>query len=391
MKSRRIEFRDNLPVMLADAPWERSAYLVDRVCGREFYVPKGMPLAYGGPGGHRGIMSHDGRWYDSTGGLVVGELERLDQKLHEPLVTISWDRDIDLREDVTIADEISSFTLSNYGSPGGLGTGNSLTGGKAWMTKDANEPTSVSLDIAKNTYPLTPWGIEVKFTIFELESAAKAGRPVDQQKFDAMRKKHDMDIDAQVYIGDTDLQVTGLITTDGRMGSTSVSTTGNVVKGGSGATQWALKSQVEILNDINTLINATWAASAWEIIPSRLLLPPVQYGLLTAIIVSSAGSTSIMEFVKKNNIYTANTGRELEIYPCKWLIGAATGGTIGTLATGDRMCCYTKNHDLVRFPKTPLQRTPLQFDATWHKTTYFCRLGVPEIVYVQSIGYADGI
>src|ERR1700688_4558988 len=38
------------------------------------------------------------RTYDSTGAFLVGELERLDQKLHDPLVAVTWSRDIDLRE-----------------------------------------------------------------------------------------------------------------------------------------------------------------------------------------------------------------------------------------------------------------------------------------------------
>jgi hypothetical protein len=44
---------------------------------------------------------------DSTGAFLIGELERLDQTLHMPLAAVTWSRDIDLREDVTLADEFS--------------------------------------------------------------------------------------------------------------------------------------------------------------------------------------------------------------------------------------------------------------------------------------------
>src|ERR1035437_6162291 len=161
-------------------------------------------------------MTHDGRTVDSTGAFMVGELERLDQKLHEPLVSVTWGRDIDLREDVTIADEVSSFTISTYGSAGSLGTGNGIGNGKAWVGKTTNQIGGVDLDIAKIPHPLVPWALELKYTIMELESAAKLGRPIDQQKFQALQQKHQMDIDEQVYIGDTTLtnagaSVTGLI------------------------------------------------------------------------------------------------------------------------------------------------------------------------------------
>ena len=56
----------------------------------------------------------------STGAFLVGELERLDQELYAPLADFTWSRDIDLREDVTIADEVTSFMLANYA--GGFGS-----------------------------------------------------------------------------------------------------------------------------------------------------------------------------------------------------------------------------------------------------------------------------
>src|SRR5258708_877148 len=57
------------------------------------------------------MITHDGRTVDSTGAFLVGELERLDLTLHQPLVSTNYLRDIPLREDVTIADEVSSFTI----------------------------------------------------------------------------------------------------------------------------------------------------------------------------------------------------------------------------------------------------------------------------------------
>jgi hypothetical protein len=65
-------------------------------------------------------MTFDRRTIDSTGSFLIGELERLDQKLHDPLVAVTWSRDIDLRSDVTIADEVSSFTNSSFAAVGGV-------------------------------------------------------------------------------------------------------------------------------------------------------------------------------------------------------------------------------------------------------------------------------
>lgn len=332
----------------------------------------------------RPYRTHDGRTSDSTGAFLVGELERLDQKLHEPLAAVTWGRDVDLREDVTIADDVSSFTLSTYGSAGGLGTGNQIGNGKAWIGKDTTQITGLSLDIAKIPHPLRPWGMELKWTILELESAAKVGRPVDQQKFSGLQLKHQMDTDEQVYFGDSAIGDTGLVNAAG------VSFT-NFAVGALGSTNWISKTPDEILLDVNNALTTTWAASAWAVVPGRMLIPPMQYGYIATQKVSLAGNVSILTYVLENNLLAKTGQKKLEIYPAKWCIGAGQGGTIGVTGTVDRCVVYTKDADRVRFPMTLLQRTPVQFDSIFHKTTYFGRLGVLEVVYPETISYYDGL
>jgi len=330
------------------------------------------------------FKTHDGRVIDSTGAFLVGELERLDLTLHEPLAAVTWGRDIDLREDVTIADEVSSFTLSTYASAGGLGTGAGIGTGKAWIGKGTDQISGVGLDIAKIPHPLRPWGLEIKYTILELESAAKLGRPVDVQKYEGLQLKHQMDVDEQVYIGDTTTLDTGLIN------NTLVTNVGNVVAGVGGVT-WTLKTPDEILADVNTALTSVWAASAWAVIPGRLLLPPAQFGYISTQKVSLAGNVSILKYLQDNNLLTTTGRGKLDILPLKWLIGGGVGGTIGTVGTVDRMVVYTKDKKRVRYPMTLLQRTPLQYDSIYQKCTYFCRLGSVEVVYPETIGYFDGL
>jgi len=340
------------------------------------------------------FQTHDNKTCDSTGAFFVSELERLDQTMHGPLAAVTWGRDIDLREDVTLGDEISSFTQSTFASAGGLGAGNSIGNGKAWMGKNTTQVTGVSVDIAKIVQPLNIWGMELKYSIPELESAARLGRPVDVQKFEGLQLKHQMDIDEQVYIGDTSLTtpaqpILGLVNASVANGGPVVAT--NVATGSLGSTTWALKSADEILADINQALTSVWTASAWAVMSNRILIPPAQYGLLATAKVSLAGNESIMKYVLENNLLAKSGGPKLEIFPCKWCIGAAAGGTIGTLGTGDRMVVYLKEKNRVRFPMTMLQRTPIQYDSIYHKSTYYCRLGTLEIVYGSTIGYFDGI
>ena len=331
------------------------------------------------------------RTVDSTGAFLVGELERLDQTLHMPLAAVTWSRDVPLRSDVSMADEVSSFTLTTFGSQGGLGTGNGGTNGagrngKAWIGKNTNQITGVGIDIGKIVNPLTAWAMEVKYTVLELESAAKLGRPIDAQKYEALKLKHNMDLDEQAYVGDASLSQTGLVN------SASVTNVANVAADGTGAsTLWSTKTPALILRDVNEMLQSAWAASGYAVMPAKILLPPTQYGYISTQLVGSAGSVSILKYIMENNIVTASTGRKLDIQPAKWLVGAGAGGTIGTADGHDRMVAYTQAENYLRFPMVPLQRTPIQYDAIFHKCSYYGRIGVVEVVYPETVAYRDGI
>jgi hypothetical protein len=346
----------------------------------------------------RAYRSYDGQWYDSSGAFYNGELVRLDQTLHLPLASVSWGRDIDLRSDVTIADEATSWTLSNFGSPGGLGMSNAITGGKAWIGKNTTEIAGVSVDIAQLTKPLRPWAIELKYTVLELESALKIGRPIDQQKYQGMRLKHQMDIDAMVYAGDSDTGDKGLVNlpvaAPGVPGVGIITNFPMGAAGGPGAavTGWMQgKTPADILADFNFALNTVWQQSGWAVVPSRTLLPTAQYGYIATQLVSTAGTTSILRYIEENNILARSGAGRLEIYPSKWCNGAGAGGVIGTPGAGatDRMVVYTKNSEYLRYPMTLLARTPIQFDAIWQKTSYYGRLGVLEVIYPSTMGYFD--
>lgn len=316
------------------------------------------------------MFTYDAAALDSTGVFLIGELERLDQRVYEPLIAYTWSRDIDLRTDVTIADESSSFVNLAYAAAGINPTG------KNWIGKDATSIPGISVDTGKTTNTLRLWGMELGWTVPELISAQRLGRPIDATKLLAMREKYQMDIDEQVYIGDTTLGVTGLC-------NSSAVTPANVAAGAGGST-WALKTADEIKKDVSDAISAAWAATGYKYPPSNLLIPPAQYTLITDKVVSSAGNRSVIEYIRMNNVYTGVTGKPLEIQPVKWLTGRGASST-------DRMVAYTKNESVCRIPLTPLMNTPITYRSLYQLTTYFGRIGGVEFPYPEAFAYRDGI
>ena len=325
------------------------------------------------------MITYDRYTIDSTGAFMIGELERLDQTLHEPLVAVTWGRDIDLREDVSMADDASSFTNSTFAAAGSMDSS-----GKNFIGKNSNAIPGVAVDIGKTSNPLYLWGMEVSYTIPELMSAQQLGRPVDAQKYQGMQLKWQMDIDEMVYVGDKAVNQYGMLN------NTNVDSTSFVEEGAKGATQWSEKTHDEILKDINDFIVDCWENAGTAVCPSKLLLPPAQFAQITSRKVSDAGNISILQFIEDNCIALKINGKKLDIQPCKWLTGLGTQA--GSPAAGtDRMVCYSQDKNRLRYPLVPLQRTPLEYRSIYHLTTYFGKLGVVEIVYPDTILYRDGI
>lgn len=312
------------------------------------------------------MLTFDQATVDGTGVFLVGELERLDQELNMPLVGYTWSRDVQLREDVSIADDISSFTNSSFAA---AGTPN--PNGKNWIGKDSTAIAGPNIDIAKTGFPLTLWGMELGWTVVELAAAAKVGRPIDIQKYDAMQLKWNMDTDEQVYRGDSQLGVRGLTNYLGAALTNA-------------AKAWAVSTPDEIRASINKVLSDAWAATGYTLVPRDLLLPPEQFALLSSIIVSSAGNQSLLSYLRENTIAYHQNGVPLNIRAVKWLKGAGVGGT-------DRMVAYTNDKKYVRFPMVPLLSVPIQYRGIYQLTTYYGKLGAVESPYPETMAYVDGI
>lgn len=314
-----------------------------------------------------GAFTYDAQTRDSIGNFFVGELERLDPTLHEPLAAVTWGRDIDLREDVGPGDDLSSFTQSAFGSVGGT-----TPGGINWIGDETTSIPSATVDLDKVAQPLRLVGYNLSYTLRELEKSMLLGRPVDQQKLAAIRLKHQMDIDQMVYVGDPNSFENAYGLANGSDVATDTVTSA-----------WSAGTAAQMQDDILDGQQKAWQASGYAVCPSHILLPPAQYALLNRTN-SSAGTQSVMEYIRRNNPFTQSTGRDLDIQPVKWLNDAGASGT-------SRAVFYTKDVNYVRYPLVPLQRSQITPQDMWLRTTYWSLLGQVEFVYPETLHYKDGI
>lgn len=302
----------------------------------------------------------------STGAFLVGELERLDPTLYEPISDFTWSRDIDLREDVTIADEVTSFIYATYaGGFGGTGAGK-----KSWIQGMDTTPAKTAVSATKVTTPLTPWGMEVSYSIFELQKAQQVGRPIDVQKYDAMKLKHQLDIDMMVYLGDDEVGVKGLLNNDA-----------DVTKSNVGAFTPGTTTPAETIDFFNTILSNAWKQTQYTRIPDTMLVPPSFFSALASTQLPNT-NMNLLEYVQANNLSVAN-GSSLTVRPVKWLTDSSINSGNG------RIVAYTKARDVVRFPLVQLQSMPVQYRDFQQSVPYYGALGGVEFVRPEMVYYGD--
>lgn len=339
----------------------------------------------GDPLGFR-VRIGDGKYADTSGAFLVGELERIDLTEHQPLFSVSWDRDVPLRDDVTLGDEVSSFTQSSFGTPSGPGTGSATGQKRSFIGKKSTQIPEMEVDIDKQTVQLLPWGEGVAYSLPELTSAAQLGRPIDQQKLNALENEYQLQTDAQVYLGYSGNGSFGLI-------NSSLVTPTNFPNGASGHPDWPRKTAGEILTDLASLAYTPWAASGFAVKPNRIGLDPQNFNLIRITPATTAGSKSILQYFLES--YNMEQDTPLRIVPIKWLTGAGAGGALLQQGTTNRAIAWHRHEGSwqdapVRYPATLLSRTPVQFDGLWHKFYKWGRMGACEFVYPETVAYVDG-
>lgn len=311
-----------------------------------------------------------------SGGLafLVGELEKRDEKLHEPLTSITWPRDMPVRTGGGWVDSVSVFDVS-YATTDGSNDG--LIG------NESNDLPIINADIGKDNYRVFQWGHIVSVPLIDQQKLQKIGRSLDDILNRGLHLVHDKMLDKNVYTGIPKAGSYGLVN-DPLINTVSAAPH---TSGGSD-TQWSAKSPDEILADINAALLATWEASEHDLsgMANHILVPPAQYTMLVSSKVGVTGDKSILQFVLENNI-GKNQGIDLFIAPSVWCKDAGTGGT-------DRLVAYCNDEDRVRFDITvPLQRMLTQASAEHlaYLTPYVTQFSELQWPYRQHAMYMDGI
>ena len=301
--------------------------------------------------------------------FLVGELEKRDPKLREPLTSVTYARDIVVKTGGGFVENTSAINVSYATASGSEG---GIIGGQT------NNIPVMQADIGKDIFRVFNWAHILKVPYIDQKKMENIGRSLDDILDKGIRLNHDKTMDQNVYLGFPAYGTYGLVNNP------------NVTRTSATAT-FASATPQQILDMVNNIMTSTWAASEYDLtgMANHILIPPAQYTLLvqrTVAIGGTSAAVSILEYLLQNNI-GKNQGVDLVIAPSRWCIGAGNGGT-------DRMVAYANDEDRVRVSETvPLSRamTAPSVEHLAYLTAYTAQLGQVEFLYLQPFAYVDGI
>lgn len=169
-------------------------------------------------------------------------------------------------------------------------------------------------DIGLSEYPrpVLPFATEFGFTIFEIEAAKRAGRPLSDLKARAARRALDQKLN-DVFWG-TDAQATAL-------GIYGMLTHPNTVSAAVAGAVWTSKTPDQILFDINDMFGDQNEDTEGVEVGTRLLLPIAQYNYLHNTRLTDTGM-NILTYIAQNSRFIKSVDN---IVPCRELSGAGVG------------------------------------------------------------------
>ena len=303
--------------------------------------------------------------------FLMKELEKVDEKILEPLSSTDWPRDMPVITGGGLLESIVSVDVT-YGSSGKAEDN---------LIFDAtNDIPVVQADMSQSVARCFNFAEYMSFSALEREKMLNVGRDPEAFLNKGIRLHCDKTIDRSVYIGFTKVNSTGLVN-NARTARMSAPQTGT-----GNSSKWADKTADQILNDINSIIAAAWKACdcSSDALPNHILVPVEHFGMLVTRKVSEDSERSILTYVLENNL-TNQQGGNLVISPSVWCQARGTNNT-------QRMVCYINDPDKICFNLTqPLRRMDTEYAEMRIKIPYIAQFSEVRMLYPNTVRYMDGI
>jgi hypothetical protein len=336
------------------------------------YAPNGFAGFVGDAGANFSGAAFDVAGVATGGAFLASELEKINPKILEPLTSVTYQEDMPFSEGGGWVDFTSNFFV-DYGTA--ANDEDSIIG-----TTTTDIPTSQAV-VNKDVFKVWTFAEALKYSYIDMQKSNQLGRDIKKLMDGGLRLNYNKMLDKNTYKGMTKLGTYGIVN------NPDVSSQLAANNGAGISRLWKDKTGQEILDDINTLAELIFANCEYDPsgIPNHLLIP-VEDMIYIARPMTIAGCNSILEYVKQN-YFGLNYGVELIIKGRRWCTGVGASST-------NRMVMYVHNENrIVTDITVPLMPVMTQFVPTQiaYLTPYVSQVGQVKFLYLQTIGYMDGI
>lgn len=234
-------------------------------------------------------------------------------------------------------------------------------------------------DMASHDFAMIGSGWE--WNLEEVNQAALYGIDLNGTKAMSASDKVERLLNSVAMVGTTEKNWTGFVNNAG------VSRVDVAADGTGSSTFWPSKTNDQILRDINNLISSVRENTEEVEWVDTLRLPPEAFRLIaTRRLGAGDGLMTLLEYIRRNNVYTAETGQPLDIQPLRELANASQDG-------GGRMVVYRRDVEVLRFhlpmPRRVLQ--PRQKSIMGFETGIIARTGGTEWRLPGAAAYGDEV
>jgi hypothetical protein len=248
-------------------------------------------------------------------------------------------------------------------------------GAAGWINGNSDDIPLAGSERSKHETAVHMAGIGYGFGLEEINHAQMLGINLQAEDALAARRAYEEMVDRVVLEGDSLKGFDGLFDYTGV--TVAAATTGDWTNGST--------TEDQMLGDVNDAIQGVHTASNTTAMADTVLLPYARFNLLASTRLGDTQGT-VLEFLRRNNIYTATTGRPLEIRGLRKLDTAGTSG-------GTRMVVYRRSPQVLKV-HIPM---PHRFLPVWQagplrwEVPGIFRLGGLDIRRPSEVRYSDGI
>lgn len=245
-------------------------------------------------------------------------------------------------------------------------------GAAKWLNLNSGDVPLAGSEMTKFETPVYGGGIGYGYGLEELSQAALLGIPLQTNDAAAARRAYEEFVDAIALLGDATKGMQGLINNSAV--TAAALTTGT----------WGTATPAQILADINGVLTSQGTGTNWVSLADTLLLPYTKFNILATTQLPNT-TMNLFNWLMANNVYTAQTGKQLRVRATRLLDTAGSGSTA-------RVVAYRRAPDVLKM-HIPM---PHRFLPVWQQTAVYWqvpgifRLGGLDIRKPKEVRYGDG-